>query len=184
MGLGTALWFTPPPAGVTSQAWHLLSIFLATIAGIITTPLPLGAVAMLGLGASMMTNTLSFAAAFSAFANEARGGGRGGVRRGVPGRAKQPCLFAAPGLATQPWPFAAPGLAKQPRLCAAGQTAQLPPLRLLNCRRQLGNERGGPAAAPHVPPRQQRDAVCRPTHAPYHALLLLPSLGPGRRSPG
>lgn len=70
VGLGTALWFVPPPAGVTLKAWHLLSIFLATIAGIITTPLPLGAVAMLGLGASMMTGTLTFAAAFSAFANE------------------------------------------------------------------------------------------------------------------
>lgn len=70
VGLGTALWFVPPPAGVTLPAWHLLSIFLATIAGIITTPLPLGAVAMLGLGASMMTGTLTFAAAFSAFANE------------------------------------------------------------------------------------------------------------------
>ncbi len=70
MGLGAALWFVPPPAGVAIKAWHLLSIFLATIAGIITTPLPLGAVAMLGLGASMLTNTLTFAAAFSAFANE------------------------------------------------------------------------------------------------------------------
>lgn len=70
VGLGAALWFVPPPAGVAIKAWHLLSIFLATIAGIITTPLPLGAVAMLGLGASMLTNTLTFAAAFSAFANE------------------------------------------------------------------------------------------------------------------
>ncbi len=77
MGLGTALWFVPPPAGVAIKAWHLLSIFLATIAGIITTPLPLGAVAMLGLGASMMTGTLTFAAAFSAFANEVRTTQRG-----------------------------------------------------------------------------------------------------------
>ena len=70
VGIGTALWFVPPPAGVTLPAWHLLAIFLSTIAGIITTPLPLGAVAMLGLGACMMTKTLTFAAAFSAFANE------------------------------------------------------------------------------------------------------------------
>ena len=70
VALGSALWFVPPPAGVTLPAWHLLAIFLSTIAGIITTPLPLGAVAMLGLGASMMTGTLSFAAAFSAFASE------------------------------------------------------------------------------------------------------------------
>lgn len=70
VGLAATVWFVPPPAGVTSQAWHLLAIFLGTIAGIITQPLPLGAVAMMGLGVSMMTNTLTFAAAFSAFANE------------------------------------------------------------------------------------------------------------------
>lgn len=70
MGLATAVWFIPPPAGVALKAWHLLAIFLGTIAGIITQPLPLGAVAMLGLGATMVTNTLTFAAAFSAFANE------------------------------------------------------------------------------------------------------------------
>lgn len=55
---------------VNTQAWHLLAIFLGTIVGIITKPLPLGAVAMLGLGATMLTKTLTFAAAFSAFASE------------------------------------------------------------------------------------------------------------------
>lgn len=59
--LATAIWYIPPPAGVALQAWHLLAIFLGTIAGIITQPLPLGAVAMLGLGASMMTGVLTFA---------------------------------------------------------------------------------------------------------------------------
>ena len=63
VALGAALWVIPPPAGVALKAWHLLAIFLSTIAGIITTPLPLGAVAMLGLGASMLTGTLTFAAA-------------------------------------------------------------------------------------------------------------------------
>ena len=53
-----------------AQAWRLLAIFLGTIVGIITKPLPLGAVAMLGLGATMLTKTLTFAAAFSAFASE------------------------------------------------------------------------------------------------------------------
>lgn len=67
---GVLVWFLPPPSGVTMQAWHLLAIFLATIVGIITQPLPLGAVAMLGLGATMLTKTLTFAAAFSAFASE------------------------------------------------------------------------------------------------------------------
>ena len=70
VGIATALWYIPPPSGVTVQAWHLLAVFIGTIVGIITKPLPLGAVAMLGLGASMLTKTLTFAQAFSAFASE------------------------------------------------------------------------------------------------------------------
>lgn len=38
--------------------------------GIITKPIPLGAVAIFGLGAAVLTNTMTFSAAFSAFANE------------------------------------------------------------------------------------------------------------------
>ncbi|KAF8398371.1 hypothetical protein HHK36_017298 [Tetracentron sinense] len=64
---GVILWFVPIPAGVTKNAWQLLAIFLATIVGIITQPLPLGAVALMGLGACVLTKTLTFAAAFSAF---------------------------------------------------------------------------------------------------------------------
>lgn len=64
---GVILWFVPVPSGVSQNAWQLLAIFLATIVGIITQPLPLGAVALMGLGASVLTKTLTFAAAFSAF---------------------------------------------------------------------------------------------------------------------
>ncbi|KAL9296564.1 hypothetical protein ACSQ67_022460 [Phaseolus vulgaris] len=64
---GVILWFTPVPAGVNRNAWQLLAIFLGTIVGIITQPLPLGAVAILGLGVSVLTKTLPFAAAFSGF---------------------------------------------------------------------------------------------------------------------
>lgn len=70
VGVGVALSLAPAPAGVTTKAWNLLAIFTGTIVGIITTPLPLGAVAVLGLGVSMLTKTLTFAEAFSAFANE------------------------------------------------------------------------------------------------------------------
>ena len=63
---GLLLWLIPAPAGVTTQAWHLLAVFVATIVGIITNPLPLGAVAMIGLGVSMTTGLLPFSAAFSA----------------------------------------------------------------------------------------------------------------------
>eukprot|EP00252_Welwitschia_mirabilis_P025744 TRINITY_DN8181_c0_g1_i1.p1 TRINITY_DN8181_c0_g1~~TRINITY_DN8181_c0_g1_i1.p1 ORF type:complete len:581 (-),score=20.20 TRINITY_DN8181_c0_g1_i1:243-1985(-) len=64
---GLILWFIPAPAGVSRNAWQLLAIFMATIVGIITQPLPLGAVALMGLGASVLTKTLTFTAAFSAF---------------------------------------------------------------------------------------------------------------------
>lgn len=64
---GVILWFSPVPAGVNRNAWQLLAIFLGTIVGIITQPLPLGAVAILGLGVSVLTKTLTFAAAFSGF---------------------------------------------------------------------------------------------------------------------
>lgn len=45
--VGIAMWLIPAPEGVGTQAWHLLAIFVATIVGIVTKPLPMGAVAIL-----------------------------------------------------------------------------------------------------------------------------------------
>ncbi|GFP86781.1 dicarboxylate transporter 2.1 chloroplastic [Phtheirospermum japonicum] len=57
IAVGVAVrFFVPKPPDVTPQAWQLLSIFLSTIAGLVLSPLPVGA--------------LTFAAAFSAFTNE------------------------------------------------------------------------------------------------------------------
>lgn len=58
------------PEGVTPQGWQLLSIFLSTIAGLVLSPLPVGAWAFIGLTTSIVTKTLSFSAAFSAFTSE------------------------------------------------------------------------------------------------------------------
>ncbi|CAL1370442.1 unnamed protein product [Linum trigynum] len=60
----------PRPAAVTAQAWQLLAIFLSTIAGLVLSPLPVGAWAFLGLTTSIVTRTLSFSTAFSAFTSE------------------------------------------------------------------------------------------------------------------
>lgn len=60
----------PRPPEVTPQAWQLLSIFLSTIAGLVLSPLPVGAWAFLGLTTSVLTKTLTFSTAFSAFTNE------------------------------------------------------------------------------------------------------------------
>eukprot|EP00887_Chlorella_sp_A99_P001863 scaffold19.g1863.t1 len=71
VGIGLALRFlVPVPAGITLQAWTLLSIFASTIAGLVLEPLPVGAWAFLSVTTAVATRTLPFAAAFSAFTND------------------------------------------------------------------------------------------------------------------
>jgi DASS family divalent anion:Na+ symporter len=67
--VGAVLWLIPPPGGVESSAWHLLAIFVATIVGIIAKPLPMGAVAVLGIAATVLTRTLELEDALSGFSN-------------------------------------------------------------------------------------------------------------------
>lgn len=67
VAVGVALWFIPPPQGVDTKAWQLLAIFIATIVGIITKPLPMGAVALIGITATALTGTLSIREALSGF---------------------------------------------------------------------------------------------------------------------
>lgn len=67
--VGLLLWITTPPEGVSEQAWHLFSIFIATIFGMIAKPLPMGAMALVGLAAVVLTKTLPFEVAFSGFSN-------------------------------------------------------------------------------------------------------------------
>ncbi|EXC19408.1 2-oxoglutarate/malate translocator [Morus notabilis] len=62
--------FVPKPVEVSAQAWQLLAIFLSTIAGLVLSPLPVGAWAFIGLTTSIVTKTLSFTTAFSAFTSE------------------------------------------------------------------------------------------------------------------
>ena len=68
--LGLLLWWQTPPVGVTQQAWHLLVVFVSTIIGIIAAPLPMGAVALLGVVASVVTHTLTIEQALSGFGNK------------------------------------------------------------------------------------------------------------------
>src|SRR6266536_393401 len=76
LAVGATIWLIPPPqvaadtlpAGADLlKAWHLLAIFVATIVGIIAKPLPMGAVAMLGVTATALTGTLTIADALSGF---------------------------------------------------------------------------------------------------------------------
>jgi DASS family divalent anion:Na+ symporter len=69
VAVGIVLWLIPPPDGVDPAGWHLLAIFIATIVGLIAKPLPMGAVAIIGIGATALTGTLSIGDALSGFAN-------------------------------------------------------------------------------------------------------------------
>lgn len=69
VAIGAVIWFIPVPAGLKPQAWHLLAIFVATIIGIIMSPMPMGAMALLGIAVAALTNTLTTAQVLSGFSN-------------------------------------------------------------------------------------------------------------------
>lgn len=65
--VGAVIWFLPCPSGVKPVAWHMLAIFIGTIVGCILKPLPIGAVAIIGLTLSTFTNTTKIDTALSGF---------------------------------------------------------------------------------------------------------------------
>lgn len=67
--LGLVIWFIPAPAGLTAQAWHLFALLVAIICGFIAQPLPIGAVAIIGLTVTALTRTLTMGEALSGFAS-------------------------------------------------------------------------------------------------------------------
>jgi DASS family divalent anion:Na+ symporter len=69
LAVGLLLWSVPAPQGVDARAMHLLAIFIATIVGIMAKPLPMGAVAIIGICATAFTGTLAIAEALSGFGN-------------------------------------------------------------------------------------------------------------------
>jgi DASS family divalent anion:Na+ symporter len=57
------------PAGVTPQGWRLLAIFVGTILGLILQPLPMGAMALLGVAAVAFTGALTPGQALAGYAD-------------------------------------------------------------------------------------------------------------------
>lgn len=68
--VGIILWLIPAPNGVTPQAWDLFALFVATMIGIILKPFPMGVVSLLSLTIAILTQTLTFAEAFTGFGND------------------------------------------------------------------------------------------------------------------
>ena len=69
VGVGLVLYFLPVPAGLTPQAWHLFALTVAIILGFILEPLPLGAVAFIGITIVVLTKTLTVGAVLGGFAS-------------------------------------------------------------------------------------------------------------------
>jgi DASS family divalent anion:Na+ symporter len=67
--MAIAIWFSPVPAGLTSQAWHLFAVFATAIVSVLLGVFPLLTSTMLAAGAVVLTNTVSPAKAFAGFAN-------------------------------------------------------------------------------------------------------------------
>jgi DASS family divalent anion:Na+ symporter len=55
---GLGVWLIPIPTGITSQSWHLLAVFTATIVGSIVRPVPGGAMVLVGVTTLALTQTL------------------------------------------------------------------------------------------------------------------------------
>jgi len=67
--VGLVLWVMPAPEGVKPQAWHLVSIFVATIIGFITSPMPMGAISLTAIVIVALTDVLKINEALSGFAD-------------------------------------------------------------------------------------------------------------------
>ncbi len=67
--IGVIIWYSPMPTGVKPAAWHLLAIFAATILGLILTPVPMGAVVIIGVMVTTITGVLKIGEALAGFAN-------------------------------------------------------------------------------------------------------------------
>ena len=59
LAITIAIWFIPVPPGVQPRGMHMLAIFAGTILGLIFQPLPTPSVALIGLGAAMITGTMN-----------------------------------------------------------------------------------------------------------------------------
>lgn len=64
-----ALWFTPPPTGITVQTWHLFAIFVIAIGSVVIGAFPIFVAAIFAGSATILTGTLTAAKTFSGFAN-------------------------------------------------------------------------------------------------------------------
>jgi DASS family divalent anion:Na+ symporter len=67
--LGLALWWTPPPAEVTLQAWRLFGIFVTAIFSVVVNALPILTASVLAVATAVLTGFLRPDDAYAGFGN-------------------------------------------------------------------------------------------------------------------
>src|ERR1700704_6225232 len=67
--LAFAIWFSPIPAGLTKESWHLFAIFAAAIFAVILNAFPLLTASLLAVAAAVLTRTVDPTNAFAGFAS-------------------------------------------------------------------------------------------------------------------
>jgi len=69
VAIGAVIWFIPAPSGLETDAWHLFSIFVATIVALVIKPIPMGSTAILALTIIALTQILTLEQSLSGFQN-------------------------------------------------------------------------------------------------------------------
>lgn len=67
--IGIFIYFIPVPEAVNPKGWTLVAIFIATIAALITKPLPMSGVALISMTIAILTGTVAEKEAFSGFSS-------------------------------------------------------------------------------------------------------------------
>ena len=63
------IWLLPCPEGLTPQAWHMFAIFVATIIGILCSPMPSGALLFIALALTALSGTAKIGIVLSGFSS-------------------------------------------------------------------------------------------------------------------
>ena len=69
LALAVAIWFIPPPEGLTVDAWRLFAIFFATIASVVIGAFPILTASVFAAAGAVLTGLLTPAQAYAGFAN-------------------------------------------------------------------------------------------------------------------
>jgi DASS family divalent anion:Na+ symporter len=69
VALGAVLWWTPPPTGLTLQAWRLFAIFISAIVSVVVNALPILTTSVLAIAAAVLTGVLKPDDAYEGFSN-------------------------------------------------------------------------------------------------------------------